>query len=223
MRLALRQRFDFGDEVAREDLSDSGSWDSLRLSGPEAFRLASTRVELDRRASTDPHLRERAGELALIARSLGGPRLASYGVGVGALEALLEGEGLAVTLTEYAPLTVDRLRLLFPKARVVVHDLLVDGPLEDVDVHLFHRIDTELDDEQWRLVLRRFAGVPVIVVAAGIATPRALAREALLRIRRRGTAAGWMRTRDSLRALWAEAHRTQAVMFADLPGWVLRP
>jgi hypothetical protein len=128
-----------------------------------------------------------------------------------------------VNLTEYAPRTVERLRTLFPDRRVERHDLLVDGPLEGVDVHLFHRIDTELSDAEWRGVYRRFAGVPVIVVAAGVVTTRSLARQLLLRVRRRGVVSGWIRTRRSLRGLWSETHDARAARFADLPGWVLRP
>jgi hypothetical protein len=81
--------------------------------------------------------------------------LASYGVGVAALEALLERERLEMSLTDYAPRTVERLRALFPEARIELQDLLVDGPLDGVDAHLFHRIDTELSNAQWRDVYLR--------------------------------------------------------------------
>jgi hypothetical protein len=223
VRLTVPQRFDFGDAVAGGAVSRAAVWDSLRLGGSNPFALAPSRDELDRRAASDPLLRERARDVARAAERLGARRLASYGVGVGGLEALLEREGVEVTLTEYAPRTVERLRVLFPEARIELHDLIVDGPLGDVDVHLFHRIDTELSDEQWHVVFRRFTGVPVIFVAAGLATPRSLARQVLLRLRRRGTPTGWIRTRDSLRALWAETHEAHHTPFAELPGWVLLP
>ena len=84
-------------------------------------------------------------------------------------------------LADYAPETVERLRELFPAAEVYRHDLLADPPLP-ADVHLFHRVDTELTDDEWREALRRFAGERVLVVATEVATSRRLVQELLLRL-----------------------------------------
>jgi hypothetical protein len=126
-------------------------------------------------------------------------------------------------LTDYAPETVARLRELFPEAQVRRHNLVTDAPLE-ADVHLFHRIDTELTNTQWREVLRRFGAETIVVVATEVADVRRLFGELARRVRSRGlTKAGWLRTRGAFEALWRPTHEVEALELHDLHGWVLRP
>jgi hypothetical protein len=133
------------------------------------------------------------------------------------------GPDRRLALTDYGPETVERLRTLFPEAEVVQHDLLRDAPL-DAEAHLFHRIDTELTDEQWRGVLRRFADQTILVVATEVATAPRLARELLLRTRNRHlTRAGWLRSRGSFEALWRGTHDAEPLRLHDLDSWALTP
>jgi hypothetical protein len=126
-------------------------------------------------------------------------------------------------LADYAPATVDRLRTLFPRVEVHGHDLRRDPPLP-ADAHLFHRVDTELSDAQWRETLERFARETVLVVATEIASARRLAHELLQRLRnRRLTRAGWLRTRDAFDALWRDTHDARPLRLHDLNGWALTP
>ena len=106
---------------------------------------------------------------------------------------------------------------------MIRHDLLRDAPL-DGDLHLFHRVDTELDNEQWRGVYGRFAGEPVLVVATEVMPASEIPRQLLGAIRSRNlTHAGWTRTRGAFEALWRPTHRGTHVGFGDLEGWVLEP
>ncbi|HEX6391349.1 MAG TPA: hypothetical protein VFZ89_17935, partial [Solirubrobacteraceae bacterium] len=113
---------------------------------------------------------------------------------------------------------------LFPEAGVRTHDLLRDPPLE-ADVHLLHRVDTELTDAEFRAVLRRFAGERLLVVATGVVSPLDVALTLLQRVRRRGhlTSAGWARNRAAFEALWAATHDATALTVHDLSAWDLRP
>ena len=113
--------------------------------------------------------------------------------------------------------------MLFPDAEVHRHDLLADPPLE-ADAHLFHRVDTELSDAEWRETLRRFAGAVVLVVATEVATPRACCRSCSCALRsRRLSRAGWLRTRDAFEALWRDTHEARPLRLHDLEGWSLEP
>ena len=93
--------------------------------------------------------------------------MASYGVGSGVLEWWLREirPGREILCTDYGAATVKRLNEVVPELSVRRHDLRQDGPLH-ADVHLFHRIDTELNDQQWREVFGRFRSVSILLVAA---------------------------------------------------------
>jgi hypothetical protein len=223
----MRHHYDFGvdRQVVGDDLVRAEAWDALRTGTDGAFSLAGSREELERVADRRPEIGERAKaiEAWLEKRDVGS--LASYGVGGAVLEAWLLRlrPSRSFVLTDYGPETVDRLRALLPDVKVVHHDLLRDPPL-DADIQLFHRIDTELTDKEWRGVLKRFAGETILVVATEIATPRRLARELMLRARsRRLTRAGWLRTRDSFETLWSGTHDAEPIRLYDLEGWALTP
>jgi hypothetical protein len=223
----MRHHFDFGPDraVVGADLVRPEAWDALRTRTDRAFSIAASREELERTADGRPEIGERARAINRWLEQRGVDALASYGVGGGVLEAWLLRlrPERRLALTDYGPETVERLRALFPEAEVKRHDLLRDPPLA-AEVHLFHRVDTELTDEQWGEVLRRFADATILVVATEVATPRRLGQELLLRARSRHlTRAGWLRTRGSFEALWRGTHDAEALRLKDLDGWALTP
>ena len=220
--------FDFGGDRALvgDDLGRAEAWDALRTRTSGAFSIASTPDELARRAREQPELEPRARAVEQVACRLGARSLASYGAGAGVLEWWLRelAPERSLTLTEYAPETVAGLSALLPSACVVRHDLAADAPL-DADLHVFHRIDTELADAGWRAAFGRFADERVLVVAAGVAGPAALAGAVVRRLRagRRATRAGWLRTAHALEAGWGPTHHAAQMTLHDLPGWLLTP
>jgi len=221
----MRHYFDFGAERALvgDELGRPEAWDSLRVRSDGPFSMPETREALDRVADEQPKLAERARAIDAELEQRQVATLASYGAGAGILEIWLERlrPERKVFLTDYAPQTVERLRTLFPEAGVAEHDLLRDPPLE-ADVHLFHRLDTEFADDEWRRLLERFASETVFVVATEVATLTRLGAELLGRVRRRGLSrAGWLRTRSAFEALWEPTHDATDVDFYDLQGWVL--
>src|SRR4051812_22786059 len=164
LRLTIPHYFDFGEAtpLVGDDLVRPEAWDELRTGTDGPFALASDRAELERQADQRPEIAERARQLTAWLDERGVGRLASYGAGAAVLELWLLRLAPARQLlaTDYAPRTVERLTRLLPEATVTQHDLLRDQPL-DADLHLFHRIDTEFTNEQWRTVLQRFAAAPV--------------------------------------------------------------
>jgi hypothetical protein len=223
----MRHHFDFGPDraVVGDDLVRAEAWDALRTRTDGAFSVAASREELERTADGRPEIGERARAIERWLERPDVASLASYGVGGAVLEAWLLRlrPDRSMVLTDYGPETVERLGALLPDVEVVHHDLLRDPPL-DADIHLFHRIDTELTDEQWRGVLKRFDAKTILVVATEIATPRRLARELMLRARNRHlTRAGWLRTRSSFETLWSGTHDAEPIRLYDLDGWALTP
>ena len=224
MRVTIRHHFDFGGDRALvgDDLVQPDAWDALRTGTHGPFSLAASPDELARDAETRPEIAERARALDGV---LDVPRLASYGVGAGVLEWWLQRlrPERKLVLGDYAPRTVEQLRVLFPDADVQSHDLLRDAPLA-ADAHLFHRVDTELTNTEWRGTFERFAGETIVLVATEIATPKRLFQELQFRLQHRNASrAGWLRTRDAFAALWQDTHDAEPVRAHDLDAWVLTP
>jgi hypothetical protein len=227
MRITIRHHFDFGadHDVVGADLVTPDSWDALRTRTSGPFAAAATREELASTAEARPEIRERARAVDRCLDEMGAGTVASYGAGGGVVEWWLERlrPERRLLLADYAPATVERLRVLFPEAEVHRHDLLADPPLAAA-AHLFHRVDTELTNAEWRQTMRRFAGERVLVVATEVATPRRLLQELLLRLRGgQLSRAGWLRTRSAFEALWSETHDARPLHVHDLDGWALAP
>lgn len=226
LRLTVPHYYDFGPdrELVGDDLVRPEAWDALRTQTDGPFAAPTTREDADAVADGHPEIEARARRIDAWLAASGAATVASYGVGGATLELWLHrlAPERRLVLGEYAPQTVDRLRQVLPQAEVVRHDLLVDAPLE-ADVHLLHRVDTELETARWREVLARFAGARIIFVAAGSTDLRGALAE-LRKGRRRGaTHCGWLRTPAALESLWRSTHDATPIDVGDLPAWCLEP
>jgi hypothetical protein len=225
--LTLPHRYDFGSDspVVGDNLLRPEAWDSLRMGTSGLFSMASDRSELERQADERPEIGERMRAVDAWLRERGARTVVSYGAGGGLPELLLlrADPERRIVLTDYAPDTVTRLRELLPEAEVHRHDLLADAPL-DGDVHMFHRIDTELDNAQWRRVFGRFGGETILMVATRVLPADEIPRQILTAFRNRhATHAGWTRTRAAFESLWRKTHRGTPISLGDLEAWALDP
>lgn len=223
MKLTIRHVYDFGADAERvgPDLVRPDAWDALRET-PGPFELPATREDWERKAET-PELAARARDVAALAARLGATRVCSYGAGNAGLELLLSraAPDLLITCTDFTPRTVARLAALFPEADVIGHDLVTDPPLR-ADLHVMHRIDTELGNTAWRDVLARYRE-PVLFVPGLVLTFPVLLKELARRLRRpRAARAGYFRTRDALRSLWAQTHREERLAVGSLEAFLLK-
>jgi hypothetical protein len=203
------------------------AWDRLRTKTCGIFSIPPTREEFVRTAEARADIADRARAIDAWLERQGARVVASYGVGGAALEWWLHKlrPGRKLILTDYGEVTLQRLAEIFPQVDVRFHDLRQDKPLT-ADVHLFHRIDTELSNREWREVFTRFARVPILVVATEVLDLRRLLLE--LRLGRRmkrlhATKAGFIRSRAAFEALWRHTHASEPVRMHDLNGWALRP
>jgi hypothetical protein len=225
--LTIPHYYDFGGEreLVGDDLVRPDSWDALRTQTDGPFALGASREDWERRARQSPELERRASALADFLAARGVASVASYGCGIASLEYWLHEKqpGLALTVADYTPETVAHLAEFFPAADVRRHDMLREAPLA-ADLHVFHRIDTEFTNDQWRDILRRFAGEPVLVIASEVIR----VREVLLELRKRfgpghATQAGLVRNRAAFEQLWGAAHTPRHLQIADLEAWMLEP
>jgi hypothetical protein len=227
VRCTIVHRFDFGPErgLVGDNLVTPEAWDALRTRTDGPFALPETREALERAADARPEMRSR---MELVAQRLdrwNARSVASYGAGAGLPEVWLRRlrPELNLKLTDYAPETAERLASVLPEMEVARHDLLADPPLA-VDAHLFHRIDTEFTNRQWREILRRFRDTRVLIVATEIIDLRRVLAEVRQWPRKRhATRAGWIRTRDTFEALWRSTHDAEHLHLGDLEGWALTP
>jgi hypothetical protein len=218
MKLTIphRYRFDRPYDLGRRD-----AWDDLRLHGSGPFLLPE-----DRTAWTDL-----SGDPIAVARAralhelLPGGSVASYGAGIAATERALYtlDPSRRLVLTDFAPGTTARLSRLFPEATVIEHDLRSDAPVPNIDLHMFLRVDTELDDTAFRTTLRRFGGQRVLVAATEVLSVRALVRETRTWLRGGAVHAGQVRSRGAFEALFARTHESRPIRVGDLHAWLLEP
>ena len=226
MRLTVRHRYHFGDErkLVGDDLVRPEAWDALRTQSAGAFAMAHTREELEAQADSRPEIGERTRLISDWLETRGVNSLASYGVGGAVVELWLHRHSPSRRLigTDYGQATLTQLREIFPELEAVAHDLRKDPPLT-ADMHLFHRIDTEFSNREFRALLRRFAHVPLLIVATDVHSLEGLAGEVRKRLVPGSSRAGWARNRAAFEALWRRTHDATPLRFHDLEAWALEP
>jgi hypothetical protein len=200
------------------------AWDALRTQTSGPFAMAGTRAELEAQADARPEIDARARQISEWLDGRGAATVASYGVGAALPELWLQRHAPQRRLiaTDYGEATIERLRTLLPEMEPVHHDLLHDSPLT-ADIHLFHRIDTEFSNGQFRALLQRFADVHLLVVATEVTTLRGAVGEVRKALRPGTSRAGWARTRGAFEALWCPTHEFTRLRFNDLDAWALEP
>jgi hypothetical protein len=225
--LTLPHYYDFGEQQDQigPDLVDPRAWDAVR-SVAVGFELPSTRETWEQQ-SERTEFAERAAAIVDLADRLGARSLASYGVGGASLERQisLSASGLRLICSDFAPAATERLATLFSEADVRILDFRNEPPLT-ADLHLMHRIDTELANQDWRRVFERFAAERILFVPGARIDDWQTVRRAISgarRGRRAATRAGWFRTETALRHLWRRTHVDSAVPVGDLPGYLLTP
>jgi hypothetical protein len=224
--ITIRHRYSFREDraIAGADLNCAAAWDKLRVGSSGSFKLSATRAALEKEADIRPEIGERMRVLAEGLRGTGSVSIASYGVGTAMAEVWLRRwlPKARLILTEYAPTTRARLQQLFPNDDVVPHDLRRDAPL-DADVHIFHRIDSEFTNCEWRTIFERFATQRIVLLATELLSARSALRETSYLLTPHTTRAGWIRNRRAFELLWRSSHRSNPRRFNDLDGWVLEP
>lgn len=222
--------------IAGRSLQSPTSWDALRTTDPEgSFGFGQSRASWIARASSHPVLPRLADEVVSLMRRWDAHSMVSVGVGTAMLEYLIRSRmgDLVLRCGDYTPASLEVLRNWFTEAASVeLMDLRdpaawVEDPAEVV---LLNRVDTELTDDEWRVMFGRLAGrgvQRVIWIPCGLITRLVVTREvrstvgALLR-RYRLAHAGYLRTERRMRDLFLRWYdRTVIYKSDELPIWAL--
>lgn len=212
-----------------------GSWDQLRLNGRHdtAYAIPHGRSAWIDRCAQDQPIVERAAAIVDLIRSLDVRRVFSAGVGRACLEYNIKriDPSLHLVCSDFAPRTVEALRQNFGECDDMrLFDIRDDDWPQDVDMHLLYRVDTELDDSEWRSTFEAMRRAEVryvlFVPAQPLSLPvwlREVAKGLLYRARdKRFTFAGYMRTTDHIKTLWLEKYVVkQQVLLGGLEGFLL--
>lgn len=197
------------------------AWDALRTSGHRGFAIPDSRARWLSSFANRDDLQTRAKEVVALCHDLRLTHVFSVGVGGAALEYFIKAQdpGMCLTCTDFAPETVRRLAEVFVECDVVKQFDILSGTWKVTPdtLYLFHRVDTELSDEQWSEWFSHMAasGVePVLVVASGFMTVGGRVRAAAAAVRHRLmgrslTFCGYIRTVSRFAALWAPHYATQ--------------
>jgi hypothetical protein len=236
VRKTIRAYSDFAEyaDVVGGNLLSPAAWDALRGSGARYFSLYERRQDWLASFADNKELKERAQVIVSLCREQGLSRIFSVGAGIGGLEYLIKTENpdLHLTCTDFAPKATDRLREVFEECdEVEVFDVMQDEWRATPEtLYMFHRVDTELSDRDWRRCFARMAasGVsPVLVVATELLTPEKKKRMRHLylshRLHRKPlTFTGYVRNREAFRMLWSSGYDTAREMgVGDLEGFLV--
>ncbi len=216
------------------DLQSPGNWDRIRTADPAGdFGFGTSREEWIARAHSRMLL-QRAGVIADLMRRSGAARVVSVGVGTGLLEYLIAGMVPKVSWRcgDYAAASLELLRARFLECQSMeLMDLRNPTWARDPDeVVLLNRVDTELNDAEWRTTFAELArrGIHTIIwVPCGLVSLDALldqVRAVVVAIRLRCPLirAGYLRTERRMSEIHSPSYRRSNVVSADLPIWLLR-
>ncbi|MGI8460472.1 MAG: hypothetical protein ACR2OC_02380 [Solirubrobacterales bacterium] len=166
MKLTVPHYYDFGEDrpLVGDDLLNPDAWDNLRTESNTIFVFHPDREEWDREIAGNAYQERRARQLIEWVEPGGVTRIASYGVGPAPVERWVHNlkPNWQLQLTDYGPRTVERLKTHFPEAETRRHNFVLDLPLK-AELHLFCCVDTELTDEEWKLVLRNFSACRMLI------------------------------------------------------------
>ena len=207
-------------------------WDRLRESDQDgSFGFGSSRDQWTQRARSHAFLAEHAACIVGLLRGWNARQLVSVGVGTAMLEYLVKSAAPDVVLRcgDFAPHSIERLRSLFPECDSIETMDLRDPTwaTDPSDVLLLNRVDTELNDLEWKEVFRRLHRsqieriifIPCELLTASLAVHELRGLATAVRRRRRLARAGYMRTEARLLELFADLYtRTLCHSREDFPS-----
>ena len=169
LKVTIKHYFDFGGiaRTVQGHVHSAKAWDALRLEGTKSniFAIPGERQEWQRRCHEEPFVQEQARGIAAIVRGRF-TRINSYGVGPGFLEFFIKQQcpDIALQCSDYTAKSMERLRQVFTEADEIVTSDMLNGSWKNTDkgtLHLLYRVDTALDNDQWRSVFEkmRSAGI----------------------------------------------------------------
>lgn len=238
MKWTTKHYVDLGDAAAiGPSLLSEARWDAARLADEGSpLSLPKDRARWIQKGLESPEIEQRGAAVVRLVRDGRWRRVVSVGVGCAWLEYHVKSmePSLQLTCSDYSPRSIERLRELFPECDAIeVFDMRSwHWPATAGTLWLMHRVDAEFDDVQWHDVFAamRRSNVQSVLFVPG--RPLTLRRWVSAQVnrwihRRLGrpiALAGYLRTRDAIRALWVPHYRVVSELpVGDLTGFLLQP
>jgi len=168
LKVTIKHYFDFsGIAPVQEHVHSAQAWEDLRLEGAPSniFAIPGERRQWQERCHQEPFVEAQARDIAGIIRGRF-TRVNSYGAGPAFLEFFIKQQcpDIFLQCSDYTAKSMERLRRVFTEADEVVAFDMLNDPWQNADgstLHLLYRVDTVLDNRQWRSLFdrMRLAGI----------------------------------------------------------------
>lgn len=169
LKVTIKHYFDFGgmSQTVNGHMHNAQAWDVLRLESAPSniFAIPGERQEWLKRCHQERFVEEQAGGIADIIRGRF-TRVNSYGTGPGFLEFFIKQEcpDIFLQCSDYTVKSMERLRRVFTEADEIVAFDMLNGPWQNTGkstLHLLYRVDTVLDNDQWRSVFEKMSSARI--------------------------------------------------------------
>lgn len=211
------------------------AWDAIRIDNEDTpFSIPKDRSSWIDKCLQNKEIIQRAKAVVALLHDLKITGLFSMGVGAAFLEYNIKTLYPEIFLAcfDFSPHSVKRLQGLFKEADLVENlDMLKGGwKFKENSLYLFHRIDQEFNDAQWKKIFNDIAAVGVeyvLFIPCGILGWGSLINEKLnlLKYRIQGkpvTFAGYLRSKDAFYSLWQGSYRVKGrIRAGGLSGFLL--
>ncbi len=171
-KVTIKHYFDFGgiSQTVDGHVHSAQAWDALRLESAQSniFAIPPERQEWLKRCHEELFVEEQARGIAGIIRGRF-TRVNSYGAGPGFLEFFIKQQcpDIFLQCSDYTVKSMERLRRVFAEADEIMTFDMLNGSWQNTDkgtLHLLYRVDTALDNDQWRSVFEKMRSAGIMHV-----------------------------------------------------------
>ena len=211
------------------------NWDYLRLDDQETpFSIPKKRRDWIEKGLKDENIKVRAEKIVDLIKAQGFSRVVSLGVGCAFLEYNIKRlfPEVYLSCSDFSPNSLERLKQVFIECDSIEYfDLLSKSwHVPDNALYLLHRLDQELDNNQWKKIFSDMAESNikhVLFMPSQLLTLRLFLKEQIkflvYRIlNKKIYFAGYIRTKKTLNRLWEEQYTAiKEFNFGRLHGFLL--
>ncbi|MBI3631796.1 MAG: hypothetical protein HY219_02955 [Candidatus Staskawiczbacteria bacterium] len=240
MKLTIKHYYSFGkraENVGKNLLTDK-SWDAIRIDDDNEntpFSIPKNREDWVKKCIANKDMADRAKAIGKFSKEKGFKKIISFGVGACFMEYNLKNQypDIILECSDFSPNSVERLKGIFTEAdKIYVFDMLKDDfENEEGVLYLFHRLDTDFSNSQWKDIFERASRMGInniLFVPGAIDTLKSLTKMILgkwyqiIFKRSKLSFAGYLRNKSALKNIFNNYYRlSEEFKIGDLTGFYL--
>lgn len=240
MNLTVKHYYSFGKraEAVGRNLLSENSWDAVRIDDENRdtpFSIPKKREDWIKKCINHDQMVKRADAVGKFLKEKGFKKVISYGSGACFMEYNLKNQHPDIVLecSDFSPNAVERLKNIFTEAdKIYLFDMLRhDFKSENGALHLFHRLDADFSNSEWKDIFKRASKARItniLFVPCAIDTLKSLAKTIIGKwhqiIFKKSilSFAGYLRTKDALKNLFIDYYNlSEETTVGDLTGFYL--